>query len=895
MPTALRGNALTLPAGDRRSIPAAAVRFWLHPPLDSCPSISPASEAGRVHVPSPRRPSAMRRRLRLITGLGLTSGGLIASPAWAQTSEARPGPADLQGWLAQLTALASDPTARQYTLYIAGGLTLLWLLRYALRLLRGIGGGAGSAPISTHRAARRAARRGEYAEAGRLYAAVEDWEAAAEAYERGQAFGDAAEVWERLSQPAKAARLYEQAGEWNRAAELYLRLGNSARAASLFQKGGQEIKAADIYGRTGELERASAIYVKYEVFERAAELANQMGQPARAAEWFERALGRLRLRQGGDLSREAGQAVQLMARRCAEAYARAGEPARAAAVLLEQGLEVEAADFYCRAGEWESGLRLFLRHQQYDRASAACQAGGAETWLHVVEGERLAAAGRDLEAAREFEAGQTWWRAAEMYDRAGQFAKAAELHARHGDEERAAELHAAAGNAAEAAATLERLGRWKEAARFYQEAGEVRAAARALQMAQEFFEAGTLLLQVEAMDEAVALLQQVGSDSDRYLDATTLLGDIFLERGLEGPAREKFEKALALRPMSPDFVHPAYQLATVLERQGDLTEALHLLERVLAERFDYQDAQARAAGLRVRLSQREAVPAGGDVTQVVTPARPARYRVARELGRGGMGIVYLAEDAVLQRSVAYKVVPASIREDPKTLDSFLREARIAASLQHPNIVTIYDAGQTTDEVYIAMEYVEGRSLQQILDESSNLSLGRALGIFRQACLGLIHAHGQNIVHRDVKPANMMITPAGVVKLMDFGLAAVVTQATARATSVRGTPFYMAPEQILGENISALSDQYSLGCTLYHMVTGRPPFVEGDVLYHHIHTDPVSPREVNPQIPVWLDAIILRTMLKSRTKRFPSVDVVLKEVESCLGQARSKPVPRDAPR
>jgi serine/threonine-protein kinase len=144
-----------------------------------------------------------------------------------------------------------------------------------------------------------------------------------------------------------------------------------------------------------------------------------------------------------------------------------------------------------------------------------------------------------------------------------------------------------------------------------------------------------------------------------------------------------------------------------------------------------------------------------------------------------MGIVYLAEDEILRRPVAYKVLPEAIREDPKSLDYFLREARIAASLQHANIVTIYDAGHSADEVYIVMEYVEGRSLQQVLDEATTLPLPRGLGIFRQACLGLVHAHAQGIVHRDIKPANMMITSAGVVKLMDFGLAAVVTEAMAR--------------------------------------------------------------------------------------------------------------------
>jgi serine/threonine-protein kinase len=141
------------------------------------------------------------------------------------------------------------------------------------------------------------------------------------------------------------------------------------------------------------------------------------------------------------------------------------------------------------------------------------------------------------------------------------------------------------------------------------------------------------------------------------------------------------------------------------------------------------------------------------------------------------------------------------------------------------------------------------------------------------------------VHRDIKPANMMITPAGLVKLMDFGLAAVLTEAMAKVTTVRGTPFYMAPEQILGEEISALSDQYSLGCTLYHMVAGQPPFVEGDILYHHIHTAPASPRERNPQIPGWLDVIILKTMMKEQTKRFPSVAVLLQELDRCLADAR----------
>jgi tetratricopeptide (TPR) repeat protein len=740
------------------------------------------------------------------------------------------------------------------------------------------------------REARRAAQRGDHVQAGRFYEAAEDWEAAAAAYERGRAVADAASVWERLNQPTKAAHLYELAKDFARAAELFARTGNQTKAGVLFQKCGQEVKAAEAYERAGDLERAAGLYAKHEVFDRAGELLCRLGKPAEAAEVFERSLRRRAVHQRDEVSPTAIQAGQALACRCAELYAQSQQPARAAAVLRENGLEVEAAEYYCQAGDWETGLELFFRHRQFDRAVAVCRAQGAEDWLHVVQGRQLAAEGREREAAREYEAAGAWWRAAEMYDRAHDYAKAAEMYTRHGDDERAADMYAAAGNPAQAAAALERLGRPKDAARFYQQAGAIQKAASILQAAGDFFEAGSLLMKAEAHDEAMGLLQQVGPESERYLDATIALGDLFLQRGMFGPAREKFEKAAALRPIAPDFVYPTYQLAALCEREGDLPRALSLFEKVMAEQLTYRDVRSKVAALRERVAQGTPGRPGDRKAPGRTPSARPRYRIVKELGRGGMGTVYRAEDDILRRPVAYKVMPDAIRQDPKALEYFLREARIAASLQHPNIVTIYDAGQDGDQVYIAMEYVEGRSLQEILNLTSPLPLPRALGIFRQACLGLAHAHRRNIVHRDVKPANMMVTSVGVVKLMDFGLAAVVTEAMAAVSSVRGSPLYMAPEQILGEEVSALSDQYSLGCTLYRMLTDRPPFVEGDILYHHVHTEPVSPRTLNPEIPLWLDAIILRTLAKDRTKRFPSVAVLLQEVDRCLANIQGTGVP-----
>ncbi len=849
-----------------------------------------------VTLPSPRFPRVPRRRLPIPAFLWSFSA-LWAFPAtaYAQAGDAGGSAAEAaRAYLRAALRTLEHPALPPHTGTLVLGAVLLLVLWKIGRSWRRVPGGspglASRAP--DRRAARIAARRGDHLEAGRLYEEAGDGAAAAAAYERGRAFMEAGRAWEGLNQLGKAARAYERANEFGRAADLCVRLGNFARASSLFQKDGQETRAAEAAARAGDRERAATLFEKCDACERAGDLRLQLGHYARAAELLERALRRLRA--AGEEGAESA-AVQPLARRCAEAYAKAGRPAKAGALLRGHGLELEAAERYAEAGDWESAFQLFLRQRAFDRAAALCRTLGRERDLSLVEGERAAAEGREAAAARAFEAAGVWWRATDLYQRVGAYAKAAEMASRQGDEERAAEMHAAAGDFRAAAAALTRLGKPAEAAQYYAQAGLLPEAAGALRAAGEFFEAGKLLLQAGAEGEAMALLQQVGSGSSRYLEATILLGDLFFGRDLLGPAREKYERAVALRPIASDFVHPTYQLARIQERQGNLEEALHLYEKVVAEQFEYEDVQARLQVLRDRLAGATHMVPEAETARADGPSARSRYRIVTELGRGGMGIVYRAEDQLLQRPVALKVLSGALREDSKAVEEFLREARIAAALHHPNIVTVYDAGELGDEVYIAMEFVEGRSVEQLLDERGALPVPQAVDILRQACQSLVHAHRQRIVHRDVKPANMMLTEAGVVKLMDFGLAAVVSRATAKVTSVRGTPFYMAPEQILGQSASTLADQYSLGCTLYHMLTGRPPFVEGDVLYHHIHTDPTSPRRLNPTIPLWLDAIVLRTMLKVPEKRFPSVADLLNAVEECLRSVRTGPFLEAGPR
>jgi serine/threonine-protein kinase len=248
-----------------------------------------------------------------------------------------------------------------------------------------------------------------------------------------------------------------------------------------------------------------------------------------------------------------------------------------------------------------------------------------------------------------------------------------------------------------------------------------------------------------------------------------------------------------------------------------------------------------------------------------------RYELHEVLGRGGMGVVYRATDRVLARTVAVKLLPAVLAEErPEHVTRFEREARAAASLNHPGIVAIYDTGAQEATRFIVMECVDGSSLAALLRERVPLDPGRAARIARDIADALAAAHATGLVHRDVKPANVMLTADGTVKVLDFGLAkALDATALTREAEVLGSAAYMAPEQALGEPVDERSDIYSLGCLLYAMLTGRPPFT-GDaaaaILHQQIKGEPRPPSEKNPKVPAWLDALVMAMLAKAPADR-----------------------------
>jgi serine/threonine-protein kinase len=266
----------------------------------------------------------------------------------------------------------------------------------------------------------------------------------------------------------------------------------------------------------------------------------------------------------------------------------------------------------------------------------------------------------------------------------------------------------------------------------------------------------------------------------------------------------------------------------------------------------------------------------------------AGYRIEERIGRGGMGVVYRAQHLNLQRRAAIKIIAPDLAESEGFRERFTREARIAAALQHPNIVTVYDAGEVDGMLYLAMQFIRGEDLAAILRRDGRLRPYRAIDVCRQVASALDAAHAMGLIHRDVKPANVLIEGRNAF-LTDFGLtkqAGTNAQLT-RAGDMVGTIHYVAPEQIEGRRVSARSDVYALGCLLYHCLSGQVPFAhETDVavIYAHLSEQPPKLSELRPELPDGLDAVMAKALDKSPDRRFPSCGDMISAARAVIDAA-----------
>jgi len=367
-------------------------------------------------------------------------------------------------------------------------------------------------------------------------------------------------------------------------------------------------------------------------------------------------------------------------------------------------------------------------------------------------------------------------------------------------------------------------------------------------------------------------------------ETNRMLGLSFQSQGMLDMAFDKLRRV----PVNDEMKDILYNLALDYERKRQFNKAASVYEYIEENDSKFKDVSERKKKLlqasdTMVFGDGFFAGGGGDgLMETGTDIKPTlgRYEVERQLGKGAMGIVYLGKDPRINRTTAIKTFRFTDDFDASQIDDmkekFFREAESAGTLSHPNIVTIYDAGDEQDLAYIAMEYLEGEDLEKYTKKENLLPMRKVIGYMADIADGLAYAHDKGIVHRDIKPANIMLVNNGMVKITDFGIARITATSQTQTGIVKGTPYYMSPEQFSGEKVDGRSDIFSLGVMMYQLMTGRLPFYADNpaALMNKIMNDPhPDPRKFNPKMVKPVIAVLNNALIKNREKRYQKASLM----------------------
>jgi eukaryotic-like serine/threonine-protein kinase len=380
-----------------------------------------------------------------------------------------------------------------------------------------------------------------------------------------------------------------------------------------------------------------------------------------------------------------------------------------------------------------------------------------------------------------------------------------------------------------------------------------------------------------SLREVIGAQHKLGITSQESIETNRMLGLSLQSQGLLDLAFEKFRKI----PLDDAMKDVVYNLGLDYERKRMLNKAVAVYEYIAQEDRDFRDLKSRIPKLRdlvspLTMAGQQMRQDGKIIFSNELGIKPTvgRYEILEELGQGAMGIVYKAKDPKINRMLAIKTIRFSDEFEAEKIreikERFMREAEIAGKLAHPAIVAIYDVGEDYELTYIAMEYLEGSSLQKFCRKGSLLPLRKALYVVSETALALDYAHKQGVIHRDVKPANIMLLKEGQIKVTDFGIAKAVSSSQTKSGIVLGTPNYMSPEQINGHGIDGRSDIFSLAVVFFELLTGQLPFHGKNLtnlFYQITQGKHPSPREINPKVPRPVEQILNKALAKDPAQRF----------------------------
>lgn len=722
--------------------------------------------------------------------------------------------------------------------------------------------------------------------AGEIYERLEMWEKAVQVYTQGQEYLACAAVYEKLKQVDKAIGCYLQGRDHVSAANLALSTGRPSRAAEILEHSHNFEKAAEVYLQVQNYQRAAELLERSGGFFHAGQAYEKAGDLMRAAQAYEKGFNQTRGFVGAPGSTGLPKDGIRMALASAALYDRIGETGKAIEICAKERLLKEAAQYATKARRYKEAANFYSKLSNFEKAAEMLELAGDARNAASMRAEAEIAAGRQGEAAMWFDKSGDHIRAAELYEWEGNYREAAACYLKNDSFVQAAEAYLKADDKTMAAQMYERGGDYLKSGNIYNELKSYSKAAELLERAESYFEAGMAAKECSNDERALVLLQKVPSSSDHYLTACVLLGKLFVGKGQFDLAIDRYMKATGNQPIQAGNAELYYLMAEAMEKVGRKNEALGLFKKISQEDYSYKDVRDRIKALEEetaksesqrRLSEQQ-IPATG-APGATSPDGVDRYTMLEKIGEGGMGMIYKAQDKILKRTVALKILSHPVHTDAKIVDRFFQEARSAAALNHPNIVTVFDVGKMGNNFFISMEYIEGQNFMALIEKWKRLTIPQFIFLTSHLCQALDYAHKEKIIHRDIKPTNIMLTKGGQVKITDFGLAKLLDESSLTDTgAVSGTPYYMSPEQIQGKKLDPRTDIYSLGATLYHLLIGQPPFQTERVLYQHLFEKPTLPSKLREDLPITCDKILLKCLEKDPDRRYKGAIAILEDLK-----------------
>jgi len=378
-----------------------------------------------------------------------------------------------------------------------------------------------------------------------------------------------------------------------------------------------------------------------------------------------------------------------------------------------------------------------------------------------------------------------------------------------------------------------------------------------------------IYLRLQKFDQSIDLLRRMIKNPGYREKALRILGLCYWQKNMH----EMAWQTLRALPLDDELKDILYRLASDMESLDELSSAADAFDFISSDGAPFRDAQTRARHIHGQLQQRQEEARRGSPEDSRLDLHDSRFSLIEEINRGSMGIVYKARDKILDEIVALKILSENLAADPASVERFKQEARAAKRLSHPNIVRIHDFFESGEKRLLSMEYIEGEDLKKLLLRQGCLAEAQLCDVLIEVLKALDYAHGLGIIHRDIKPANIMVTRQHQVKVTDFGIAKILSgnDLTSGDARIVGTPYYMSPEQIQGQSVDLRSDLYSLGATCYELLSGTPPFKDGNIDYHHIHS---AAPDLPESIASPMRQFVARCLQKKPCDRFQSSNEAL---------------------